>query len=185
MADQKITQLTAKTSALITDIIPIVEDPAGTPLTKKISKEDFGVPQSIKITSDYSTTVTTNVGITGLLFAITAGTYYRFKFTVIYQSAATTTGLAVSANIPAVTTFSAGVLLPNSGATSALRGYLTANNGLATGAGTPTTTGLYIVEVDGLILPSSSGNLQMQFASEINASTVTIKAGTNGLLWKI
>lgn len=37
MADQKITQLTEDTAPALTDIIPTVEDPSGTPVTKKVT----------------------------------------------------------------------------------------------------------------------------------------------------
>lgn len=37
MADQKITQLTENTTPLVTDILPMVDDPAGTPATQKVT----------------------------------------------------------------------------------------------------------------------------------------------------
>lgn len=37
MANQKITELTANTSPLRTDVFPMVDDPAGTPLTQKLT----------------------------------------------------------------------------------------------------------------------------------------------------
>lgn len=37
MADQKVTQLTADTTPLPTDILPMVQDPSGTPVTKKVT----------------------------------------------------------------------------------------------------------------------------------------------------
>ena len=41
MADSKITQLTATTSASTDDLIVVVDDPAGTPSTKKITVANF------------------------------------------------------------------------------------------------------------------------------------------------
>jgi hypothetical protein len=43
MADAKITALGANTTPLGTDIIPIVDDPGGTPVTQKITLTDLGV----------------------------------------------------------------------------------------------------------------------------------------------
>ena len=37
MADLKITQLTALTTPVLTDVLPIVDDPTGTPVTKKVA----------------------------------------------------------------------------------------------------------------------------------------------------
>lgn len=42
MADLKITALTANTTPLLTDILPMVDDPIGTPLTQKITFSDAG-----------------------------------------------------------------------------------------------------------------------------------------------
>jgi len=41
MADSKITALTANTAPLTTDILPMVDDPSGTPTTQKITFSDF------------------------------------------------------------------------------------------------------------------------------------------------
>lgn len=190
MADQKITALTAKTSALNTDILPIVEDPAGTPITKKITKEDLNIPTSVKITSDTSSnTTTTLANANGLLFAVKDGVYYKFKFMVLYRSAATTTGIILSVTIPNVTEFIAIADVPVStvaaGTAKIIRGDIIASATKVTGTGTPTTTQSYLAEINGMILPSADGNVQVQFASEVAASGVTIKAGSHGLLWKL
>lgn len=50
MADTKITDLTALTSAADADIIPIVDDPSGTPVTKKITKANLLTGQVAKST---------------------------------------------------------------------------------------------------------------------------------------
>lgn len=41
MADTKITALTANTTPAVTDILPMVDDPAGSPLTQKITFQNF------------------------------------------------------------------------------------------------------------------------------------------------
>lgn len=60
MANQKITTLTANTTPLSTDIIPIVDDPAGTPTTQKITLgnalkviNDLTVESSPDTSADY------------------------------------------------------------------------------------------------------------------------------------
>jgi len=40
MADQKITQLTAETAPIGTDLLVMVDDPAGTPATEKVTMQD-------------------------------------------------------------------------------------------------------------------------------------------------
>jgi hypothetical protein len=41
MADAKISALTANTTPALTDIIPMVDDPSGTPVTQKITLENL------------------------------------------------------------------------------------------------------------------------------------------------
>lgn len=41
MADQKVTQLTENTSPIITDIVPMVDDPAGIPATQKVTIQNL------------------------------------------------------------------------------------------------------------------------------------------------
>ena len=43
MADQKITELDELTTPVSTDLLPIVEDPGGTPKTEKITLERLGL----------------------------------------------------------------------------------------------------------------------------------------------
>lgn len=43
MADAKITALTAMTDPIGTDVIPIVDDPAGSPITKKVTLTSLGI----------------------------------------------------------------------------------------------------------------------------------------------
>jgi len=42
MADQKITELTELTTPVLTDMVPIVSDPSGTPATKKVTVKNLG-----------------------------------------------------------------------------------------------------------------------------------------------
>ena len=143
-------------------------------------------PTTVKLTGDLaSITVTTVTDSTGLVFALVAGTYYHYRFNVLYTSAATTTGLKVALTYPAVTIATASVTALNSGAASVVIGRITASGGIVTGAGTPSTTAPYMLEIAGTILPSSNGNLQVQHGSEIATSGVTIKQASNGLLFTL
>ncbi len=52
MADKKVTQLTALTAPANTDLILIVDDPAGSPISKKITIEDlFGKTTGLSVTT--------------------------------------------------------------------------------------------------------------------------------------
>ena len=103
MANTKITDLTADTSILGTDVIPFVEDPAGTPLTKKITYKNFmdsRTLMSIIPAGNFSlgtgTTVQSAFPATGDVFTLEASTTYMFDgFYYITKSGTTcTTGMA-------------------------------------------------------------------------------------------
>ena len=76
MADLKITELTENTSPITTDIIPMVDDPAGTPLTQKVTLANLGLLLSLKskvitATRDMSA-ISGDVSYTGVGFTPTA-----------------------------------------------------------------------------------------------------------------
>ena len=66
MADKKVTQLTALTAPANTDLLLIIDDPAGSPVSKKITVEDlFGktsglIVTTVNITSTGDTTLAAN-----------------------------------------------------------------------------------------------------------------------------
>lgn len=52
MADKKVTQLTALTAPANTDLLLIIDDPAGSPISKKITVEDlFGKTSGLSVTT--------------------------------------------------------------------------------------------------------------------------------------
>lgn len=52
MADKKVTQLTALTAPANTDLLLVVDDPAGSPISKKITVEDlFGTTSGLSVTT--------------------------------------------------------------------------------------------------------------------------------------
>lgn len=71
MADTKITGLTANTAPLITDILPMVDDPGGTPATQKITIANL-IPSYGAAKGDVATSqTTTSTSYTGLSTAQT------------------------------------------------------------------------------------------------------------------
>lgn len=124
-------------------------------------------------------TANTMQDVTGLSFAVVAGTRYWFEFMVVYSAAATTTGIRLGINGPASPTLLA--LRFDGSLTSTSRGF---SEGVSTYDGgtvlpTSAATGLAnIGTVQGLIQPSVDGTVIARFASEVSSSAVVIRAGS-------
>lgn len=56
--------------------------------------------------------------------------------------------------------------------------YITDSGVSVTGTGVALANVDYLAELEGIVQPSSNGTLTFQFATEINASRVTVRAGS-------
>lgn len=200
MADTKISALSAVSSAATTDEFPVVQSGS----TKKETNAQLitllqtlnGLPIIKTLSSDASTNSTTTMAkITGLDLTLGAGTYY-FKYMIRYQAAATTTGVKFAVNHSGtVTTFLANHSFSQALSTAA---SLAADQTISAGsvglasymgirgansvAGPTASTGaansdmLWMVE--GMMVVTVSGDLQLFHASEVAAAT-TVKASSH------
>jgi hypothetical protein len=119
--------------------------------------------------------------VTGLSFAVTAGVTYRFKATIYYTAAATTTGSRWSVNGPASPTFLVYSSNYTLTATSQTMNNLSAYDLPATSNATSLTNS--IAEIIGIVKPSANGTFIIRFASEILNSAITAKAGSTLEWW--
>lgn len=144
-----------------------------------------GIPAAVNATNlvvlsgdvtNNNATANTMQDVTGLSFAVTAGQTYKFKFTIPYTSAATTTGSRWSINGPASPTllnYSSRYALT---ATSETVNYATAYDIPAAANATSLTAGNVAV-IEGFITPSGNGTVIARFASEVSSSAIVAKAG--------
>lgn len=140
---------------------------------------------SFLLTSDYgSTTSTTPADITGASFSVSAGVVYLLKIHVLYLSAVSTTGLAITLTYPAASYGSFACNLPANpdGTGGQFHGIINASGDVVTSTGTPLANSTVCATVFGVFKPSASGTMQLQYATEIAGSSVTVKAGTFGEL---
>lgn len=138
-----------------------------------------------KITVDLSPNSTVTMGdATGLSFAVANGTYYAYRFLVLFQTAAITTGIRLSVTHPAATLTAYTALIPAAAdAVNALySGWGTASDDAVVGTGVQAANTTYLATLEGVLLPSAGGTLQLRFASEVAASAVTVKRGSAGIL---
>jgi hypothetical protein len=99
MADKKVTQLTALTTTAAPDLLMIVDDPNGTPVSKKISvKSFFGAVPSNTVFKDNVTVTGNTVQLASAVTITKTLTANTVKFTfgnVPASNNATTVGMAV------------------------------------------------------------------------------------------
>lgn len=146
--------------------------------------------QRVVLTADLSAfTSATLADVTGLGFAVRASTRYGFRFMLHYQSAATTTGIAVGLTCPIGATLLSAVVhiygrttAASSGA--AFQGFINASGGSVTSDQVAAATTNYPAIIEGsFVNGTSAGTLQLQAATEVAASGITPKQGSYGELW--
>ena len=113
----------------------------------------------------------------GLSFPVSASETYWFNATIIYTSAATTTGSRWSVNGPAASMlsyFAEWSLTTSSTTQSNQSAYdLPASSNASTG-----NTDGNIATIQGIVRPTEEGLFTVRFASEVSGSAITAKAGS-------
>ena len=123
--------------------------------------------------------------VSDLGFAITAGGKYHYRFVVPHQLSLATQGIGLAVNGPASNTLhNYRVSIPNAvdGVGSAWEGWSSANADLVTSDAGPAANTGFLALVEGVIVPTNDGTLQLQAANEVATSLVTIRAGACGFL---
>jgi len=152
--------------------------PAGGGVTKVYTQSDSATGST-----------TAMVTASGMVFAVTTGNYYRFKFHVITRigavTSATTVGIKLGLTFPSATVVGAVASIPQgaAGTSHFFTGQIQASGGTVTSASTqfPNANTLSIVE--GSIVPSAEGNVALTYGCELSTTAgVVIKQGTNGII---
>jgi hypothetical protein len=156
-----------------------IQGPAGS-----TGADGFGGGSVVKKTADQTFNSATPANVTGLSFAVVAGRYYRYEFWVIVRSDTATVGVALGVTYPAVTRAAAtGMGLIASGAGGSFDTAITASGGHVIPAAVPAINTDYLAKVEGIIVPSANGTLQLQARTETGTTVVTVRQGSCGFLW--
>jgi len=149
-------------------------------------------PSRVRLASDV--VVTTNViqDVTGLSFPVAANSVYSFNFDVLYDVTAVATAAGFSINCSGCVVDKIGYTVKQpvgsgSVASPTISDIYTRNavNVIATGARSMYTTSNHVT-IDGvLVTGGTGGTLIVRGISELPATAVTVKAGSNGLLHTI
>jgi hypothetical protein len=122
--------------------------------------------------------------VTGLSFPVTANEMYWFQFQIAYTAAATATGSRWSINGPGSPTLLCYMSEYSLAATTTTRNanLLTYDLPAASNA-TSSSTGSNQAVIEGVIQPSSNGDVIARFAAEAASSAITAKAGSR-VIWQ-
>ena len=138
-----------------------------------------------RLAADVTNNTTTLTNVTGLAIALAANSTYTIDAKVMFQTAATATGIRLTQTAPAGATVVAQWNTPTSLTARTLANQRAADTGAA-------TTGVDVANANtlasGLILVitgATAGNLQIRFASEVAGSNAVVKAGSNLVATKV
>lgn len=152
--------------------------------TKSTTTNATGAVNVVVLTADVANAngvANTIADVTGFSFPVTSGETYWFRYSIMYTSAATTTGSRWSINGPAATFLSYYSRYHLSATTETVNHGLTAYD-LPAAANITSVVAGNNAEIEGILRPSASGTVIARFASEVLSSAITAKAGSI-LLW--
>lgn len=140
---------------------------------------------TVRLAADVANSTVTLADVTGLFLALAANSTYAIDAKVMFQTAATTTGIRLTQTVPASATVVAQWSTPTSLTASTLANQRAADAGAASTAidtanANTLATGSLLV-----ITGATAGNLQIRFASEVAASNAVVKAGSNLVATKV
>lgn len=135
----------------------------------------------VKIDADIADKTTIAVAdAAGLLFAVTSGVLYRFAFKVVFQSGVSTTGIKFGLTTPTFTRYAATVRIPFAidGTGAEFAGPLAVSGDAVVSTAVETINTDYVAIIEGIILPSADGSVQLRYGPEVDATAVRIRSGS-------
>ena len=140
---------------------------------------------TVRLAADVTNSTVTLADVAGLFLALAANSTYAVEAKVMFQTAATTTGIRLTQTVPTGATVVAQWNTPTSLTASTLANQRAADAGAASTAidvanANTLASGSLLV-----ITGATPGNLQIRFASEVAASNAVVKAGSNLVATKV
>ena len=138
-----------------------------------------------RLAADVTNNTTTLTNVTGLAIALAANSTYTIDAKVMFQTAATATGIRLTQTAPAGATVVAQWNTPTSLTARTLANQRAADTGAA-------TTGVDVANANTLasasllvITGATAGSLQIRFASEVAGSNAVVKADSHLVATKV
>ena len=147
------------------------------------SEASGGYRTLITAGSDVSNATTTFADITGLSFAVTADTNYRYYALIVYTTSTGNAGAAFAANGPTVGSGYGATYARWGGTTHVTQSQGNHGsydlNAVSTAHGSQST---FIAVIEGFVRAQNSGTLAMRFKSD-GDGTIVVKAGSTLEVW--
>lgn len=148
--------------------------------------------QVLRLTSTQQSTATALANVTQLVGTLAASSTYLVNCFVTFQSAATTTGLNLGFTSPTGCRPMVEIVVPITSTAAASQLRTTFPNAAATTSGNVIGTGVtatgsnHTAMISGIIVnDTTAGSFQIQFATEVAASAITLQIGSTMQLTKI
>jgi hypothetical protein len=138
-----------------------------------------------RLGADVTNSTTTLANATGLSIALAANSTYALNVQVMFQTAATTTGIRLTQTVPSGATVVAQWDTPTSLTARTLANQRAADAGAASTAMDVANANTLAAGTLLVVTGASAGSLQIRFASEVAASNAVIKAGSNIVATKV
>lgn len=147
--------------------------------------KDVWKPKVVKMAANQTSSVVALANVTDLVVVMVAGAVYEVEAFLTFRSAATTTGINVGFISPAGSDPRLEITVPlvSTAAASHLRKVFPnaaeSVSGNVLGTGVTATASNHTAHVVGIVTcGATAGNFQLQFASEVAGSAVTLQAGS-------
>lgn len=138
-------------------------------------------PVTVVVKASDQSVNSTVTSVTSLVFNVTSGVTYKFKFNVLFQSGSTAVGAKFTVTVPAGTIAAAAhIPMAADGIDSIFLGQITSSGDVVMSTATLATATTYYGSVEGVFIATASGQLQLQIGAETGAANITVKAGSSG-----
>lgn len=128
----------------------------------------------------------TTAAVNQMTFSLAANTNYVYEFFVRYQTAATTTGIALALDGPASPVFVIGNFVTQTAAATIGGARFTGINSTAAASGVTGIATDELAYLTGIYMNgANAGTMQLVFTTEVSGSAATIRTGTCGRIMKI
>jgi hypothetical protein len=139
------------------------------------------VPKVNSNVTNSSNTILAN--ITDLEQICVSGKTYKFNFDIIYQSANAGTGIRPTISCPAGTLVAmANSVIATDGTAAIFHGIINASGDIVNFTAVPQANVNTMLQIEGIFICTANGTLVPQFMSETNGQTITVLAGSIGVI---